>query len=225
MNGYFQIAVSQCIHRTDGTVVKYIGDAVFAFWNAPIGQVDHPARACEAALLFRDKGVQQVNGVPLYTRIGLHTGVANVGNFGSTERVDYTAFGENINLASRMEGLNKYLGTKVLITGETKAGLGEKFLLRPLGLFRLKGFERIVEVYELLGHASMANETRMWRDPFAQALGQFQRRDFAGAALTFKLVNDLREDGPSAFYLSRIEEFRSEPPPENWKGEIELKEK
>ena len=104
MNKYFQQAVSNCIHPTDGTVVKYIGDAIFAFWNAPEAQVDHALRACRAALSFQDLPVQEMNGRPLITRIGLHTGVANVGNFGSTERVDYTALGENINLAARMEG-------------------------------------------------------------------------------------------------------------------------
>ena len=83
MNLYFQTAVAQCIHHTDGTIVKYIGDAIFAFWNAPELQGDHPFRACEAALRFRDQPPQYMNNQQLITRIGLHTGVANVGNFGS----------------------------------------------------------------------------------------------------------------------------------------------
>ena len=90
---------------------------------------------------------------PLVTRIGLHTGVANVGNFGSETRVDYTAIGENINLASRMEGLNKYLGTDVLITGDVKKEIGDSFITRYLGKFQLKGFEKSVDVYELVGPA------------------------------------------------------------------------
>ena len=125
MNEYFQTAVDDCVHATDGTVVKYIGDAIFAFWNAPEPQPDHAVRACEAALRFRKLSSQELRGKKLITRIGLHTGVANVGNFGSETRVDYTAIGESINLASRMEGLNKYLGTSVLITGDVKQEIGE----------------------------------------------------------------------------------------------------
>jgi len=122
--------------------VKYIGDAIFAFWNAPEVQSDHSYRACEAALKFRDQPAQFMNSKELITRIGLHTGVANVGNFGSMTRVDYTALGENINLASRMEGLNKYLGTRVLITGDTQKVAGPKIITRYLGLFRLKDLKR-----------------------------------------------------------------------------------
>ena len=87
MNEYFQGAVGSCIHRTDGTVVKYIGDAIFALWNAPEHQADHAARACAAALHFRELSKAPVRGHSLHTRIGLHTGVANVGNFGSEDRV------------------------------------------------------------------------------------------------------------------------------------------
>src|ERR1041385_9176212 len=93
MNEYFQGAVGKCIPPTDGTVVKYIGDAIFAFWNAPEPQNDHAVRACEAALRFREQGKQPIHGKTLATRLGLLTGLANVGNFGSENRIDYTAVG------------------------------------------------------------------------------------------------------------------------------------
>ena len=99
MNQYFETAVGQCVFATDGTVIKFIGDAIFAIWNAPDPQPDHAWRACEAALRFRSQAIQKIGGRELVTRIGLHTGEANVGNFGSRERFDYTAFGESINLA------------------------------------------------------------------------------------------------------------------------------
>jgi adenylate cyclase len=226
MNDYFQAAVSGCIHKTDGTVVKYIGDAIFAFWNAPDPQVNHPARACQAALLFREQPPHYVDGDRLHTRIGLHTGVANVGNFGSTERVDYTALGESINLASRMEGLNKYLGTELLITGDTKQGIDETFVTRFLGRFRLKGFEKCVDVYELIGRSDQAESSRPWRETFAAGLDSFQKGNFTAADEFFHRTIELHaNDGPSRFYLAKIVELRDETLPAGWAGEVELKEK
>lgn len=226
MNQYFEQAVAHCIHETDGTVVKYIGDAIFAFWNAPDHQADHQWRACRAALHFRDQEPPRMNGHPLITRIGLHTGVANVGNFGSTQRVDYTALGENINLASRMEGLNKYLGTTVLMTGEAYHAIADQVVARFAGRFRLKGFEKSVEVFEPLAPADQAEATRVWRESFAEGLKAFQARNLEAAAAAFRRTMELHpDDGPSKFYVARIEEFRAEGFPEHWQGEVELKEK
>jgi adenylate cyclase len=226
MNEYFQRAVHGCVHPQDGTVVKYIGDAIFAFWNAPEAQPDHAWRACQAALAFQRQEPQSLNGRPLITRLGLHTGVANVGNFGSTARVDYTALGESINLASRMEGLNKYLGTTVLATGETHREVAEKLVSRCAGRFRLKGFEKVVEVFELVDLPEREAESRPWREAFAEALARFRQRDFTGAEAGFRRVLELHpDDGPAKFYLAHLPEFLAHPPPEDWSGEVELKEK
>ena len=226
MNSYFETAVAQCIHHTDGTIVKYIGDAIFAFWNAPEPQNDHALRACGAALRFRDQPPQYMNDQQLITRIGLHTGVANVGNFGSTARVDYTALGENINLASRMEGLNKYLGTQVLITGETQDEIGDRLVTRSLGKFRLKGFEKSVRVFELLGTPDKAEETRALREAFAAAWNLFHDRKFSEAKSAFyEVLKIAPDDGPSKFYLKQLVEFDTQPPGAHWEGETELKEK
>ncbi|HKS37961.1 MAG TPA: adenylate/guanylate cyclase domain-containing protein, partial [Verrucomicrobiae bacterium] len=226
MNSYFQTAVAQCVHHTDGTIVKYIGDAIFAFWNAPDPQSDHALRACEAALRFRDQPPQYMNGHLLVTRIGLHTGVANVGNFGSTARFDYTALGENINLAARMEGLNKYLGTDTLITGETHEGAGDKIATRFAGRFRLKGFEKAVEVYELLGFSAQAEASKPWRETFGQALKEFQRKNFDAAEAGFRCTLEMHpNDGPARFYLQQIADLRAHPPAPDWAGEVELKDK
>jgi adenylate cyclase len=206
MNAYFQSAVDECIHFTEGTIVKYI--------------------AAEAALRFRDQDKHEFNGKKVVTRIGLHTGEANVGNFGSTTRVDYTAFGENINLSSRMEGLNKYLGTRVLMTGDTYQGIGLRMVTRYLGLFRLKGFAKAVQVYELMDRAENGERTYDLRKRFDEGLELFGKKDFAGAEAVFRRVLELNpQDGPSKFYLEQIEDHRSEEFPPDWKGEITLKEK
>ncbi|HWD20767.1 MAG TPA: CHASE2 domain-containing protein [Verrucomicrobiae bacterium] len=226
MNQYFQGAVQNCIFPMEGTVVKYIGDAIFAFWNAPEPQADHAYRACEAALRLRQQDKFSANGHPLLTRLGLHTGEANVGNFGSDARFDYTALGENINLAARMEGLNKYLGTRVLITSDTKNAIDGRLVARYLGLFRLKGFEKAVGVYELMARADEESESAELRARFAAALEKFCARDFAGAEIAFQRVLEISpEDGPSQFYLEHINELVGTELPPAWKGDITLKDK
>jgi adenylate cyclase len=228
MNTYFEAAISS-VHSTDGTVVKLIGDAIFAVWNAPLPQADHRLMACKAALQLRDQPVSfTVAGKErvLFTRIGLHTGVANVGNFGSATRFDYTALGENINLASRMEGLNKHLGTQVLMTGDTHVAVGEHLLTRHLGGFQLKGFEKPVEVYELVGSLDEEEATREWRDLFARALKQYCDRDFATAQILFTQVLGVRPgDGPSKFYLSKLEEIDLAKMSDDWSGFTRIHEK
>jgi adenylate cyclase len=226
MNLYFETAVGKCVHKAQGTVAKYIGDSIFAFWNAPDLQTDHALWACEAALLLRANADQRYRGRLLPTRIGLHTGLANVGNFGSEERVDYTALGENVNLASRLEGLNKHLGTYCLISGVTKKAVGERVITRALGKFQLKGFEGLVEVHELIGWPDKAEESRPWREAFAEALNNYEERNLEFAEIGFRRVLELRpEDGPSQFFLARIEELMKQELPDNWVTHTILKEK
>ena len=230
MNQYFENAVSKCIQPTDGMVIKFIGDAIFALWNTPlIAQADHQERACRSALLFREYGVPPVKireGLEVRTRIGLHTGVADVGNFGSTVRVDYTAFGENINLSSRMEALNKHLGSGILMTGETEKAVRGKFITRFLGQFILKGFEKTVDVYELLGFLEETARYRAIGEAYAAALKEFQEGNFSAAeTLLQEVLAAHPKDGPSKFLLKTLADFREHPPEPGWRGEIELKEK
>lgn len=228
MNDYFEAAIA-CVHETDGFLVKLIGDALFVIWNAPIAQADHRERAARTALLLLQRLVTFTgagNQRALRTRIGLHTGVANVGNFGSATRFDYTAIGENINLASRMEGLNKHLGTTVLATGETAHPLDGLVDMRMLGHFRLKGFQRAVAVHEILGPAETAESTRPWRETFAQGLRHFQLKEMDRAREAFVRTLELRpDDGPSLFYIGMMEELVPELIAEDWHGEVDIKEK
>jgi adenylate cyclase len=242
MNKYFD-ATLQCIHETDGTVVKLIGDAIFAIWNAPVEQKDHRERACRTALLLREKVVEfnaaHLN-LPLRTRVGLHAGDACVGNIGSSNRFDYTALGDNINLTSRLEGLNKFLGTSVLVTREVQRAVEDSLVWRLVGHFQFKGLGRLVEVFELVGPLEQMEPTRAWRDQFALALQEFRQRRFDSAAQHFQRTIELRRqvepeirvgtvmvtaDGPSRFYLDAIDQMRVTPPPRDWLGEIELNEK
>ena len=228
MNEYFGTTIP-CVHQVEGTVIKLIGDAILAVWNAPDPQPNHRELACTAAILLNSKEVRfsgKQSALKLRTRIGIHTGLANVGNFGSTTRIDYTAIGENVNLASRLEGLNKYLGTDILVTRETLEGCSDEIVSRPVGQFRLKGFEKLVEVHDLLGRRDQAEATKSWRDAFARALQEFQRNNFEDAEAGFRHTLEIRpDDGPARFYLQQIADLRIHPPPSDWRGEIELKDK
>ncbi len=140
-----------------GTIDKYIGDAVMAFWNAPDAQGDHVARACRAALAIKARSAAlnarfAAEGAPLMqTRIGLHAGDAVVGNVGSLDRMNYTALGETVNIAARLEGLNKEFGTTILVSQAVRDAVGPEFIFQPVGLANPKGVSRPIPVYELQG--------------------------------------------------------------------------
>lgn len=242
LNNYYETALG-CVHQTDGTVLQLLGDAIYAIWNAPIAQTDHSERACRTALLLADRldnyGVSQ-GSMPFRTRIGLHAGLANVGNIGSTRQFCYVAVGENVNLASRLEGLNKHLGTQILATRDLVRQLGESVLVRKSGFFRLKGFGRLTEIYEIVGLLPAYDPAKAWVRTFEEGLQFFCARQFDDAESAFRRVVEARlqmedqqrlspefriQDGPSVFYLKRIDEFRQQPPPPDWVGEIALDQK
>ena len=228
LNAYYEKTI-RCIHQTDGTIVDIIGDAIFAIWNAPELQPDHQQKMLEAALAFQ-QNVTQFNGkqggLALRTRVGLHTGEVVVGNVGSTEHFDYTAIGENVNLASRLEGLNKQLGTDVLMTRAAIPPGDGQWLLRPVGKYQFKGFENFVEVIEFVVITGSPGSAHPWLESFAAALAEFGKKNFDAAEAGFKRTIELRaDDGPSNFYLKQISDVRTHPVPENWAGEISLKEK
>jgi adenylate cyclase len=230
MNNYFQVALT-CIHKTDGTVIKLIGDAIFAVWNAPFPQQDFCTRGARAALALQEsilKLEQDEKFLPLRTRVGLHCGEAYVGNVGSTERFDYTAMGDNINLTSRLEGLNKIVGTQILATRAFQKNLAADIPTRLIGHFRFKGIDRVVQVHELLDAITLSTMTKSSRGNFEDGLFQLQRKqlDEAEAAFT-KASFENPQDGPAKFYLMMIPRLRQKGVHlrEDWEGEIELDEK
>lgn len=207
MNEYFQRMVENGIHPQDGTVIKFIGDSIFALWNAPEIQQDHAARACKAAVDLDQQTFAFRKGQPVRTRIGIHTGIANVGNFGSDNRVDYTAIGENINLASRIEGLNKYLQTNILISSETRNLVGDKLQnLRYLGTFRLSGFEKLVGISEIIpsNHPFIENPDLLVK--FDEARLLHDQGKMTEAAKVFETIKSAAtDDGPTDFYIKRCQ--------------------
>jgi adenylate cyclase len=229
LNRYFEKTIP-CVHKEDGMVLQLIGDAIFAIWNAPEPQPNHQERACVAALKLRDELVEFESGnenYPLRTRVGLHCGPASVGNCGSAERLVYTALGAETNMAARLEGLNKYLGTQILASDRiVTEAVEEKFTWRCMGRFKLKGSDRVLEIYELLDARDKEENSRAWRKVFSAGLRHFQHQEWDEAIAAFsQVILERKDDGPSRFYLRKIESLRHEKLPEKWFGEVSMDEK
>jgi len=156
MSRYFE-TVTQTLLAHDATIDKYIGDAVMAFWNAPTDVPDHAGRACQAALQIIETAKRETDSwsqsglPPLRTRIGIHCGEAIVGNVGSSDRMNYTALGDTVNLAARLEALNRELGTGILVSADVVARLDQRFVFRHVGKHAIKGFADGIDVFELTG--------------------------------------------------------------------------
>ena len=222
---YFE-QTTRCILENKGTIIKYIGDAVMAAWGAPIEEPAHAMRAAEAACDLRALIEIEVRGKRLRTRVGVNSGKVLAGNLGSSFRFDYTMIGDTTNFASRLESLNKYLGTQILISEAVRAQLENKFITRRLGEFRVAGKVRSAIIHELLGRGDADSGQRGWIDAFEAGLDWFKAGKFSNSADLMNRTCQLRggSDGPAKFYLRKIAVLRDQDP-KNWNGIIELSEK
>jgi class 3 adenylate cyclase len=225
LNGYFERA-TEVLGRHGATLDKFIGDAIMCFWNAPLPQEDHAARACLTALglMAVVDGLApelEARGVPrLHCRIGINTGPCVVGNLGSRAAQDYTVIGDAVNLASRLEGAAKVYGTRTLVSEGTVRASRGVVLTRELDLLRVKGRQLPVRVYELVGPAGSAPPPHLAR--FAEGLALYRERRFAEARAAF-LASP--EDPPSRIFAARCEALLAQPPPEGWEGVFSLDSK
>jgi adenylate cyclase len=225
LSRYFD-EMTEVIAALGGTVDKFIGDAIMAFWGAPAPTADHAARACEAALRSQRKlaAMRAAPDVPalanIRARVGIATGDVLVGNVGSHDRFNYTVMGDTVNLASRLESLNKIYSTEILISHPNGEALREWIVARPVGVVQVKGKRQCVEVWEPLSLVSEDDAAaRELARLFVEALGAYLHRDFRGAAELYKAALRLRpEDQPAAVLLERCREFLSAPPPAEWNG-------
>jgi adenylate cyclase len=222
--------MTKIVFDHNGTLDKYIGDAVMAFWGAPFEELGHATQACHAALamIARLKQMQKkwrAEGEPvLDIGVGLTTGVASVGNMGSELRYGYTALGDTVNLSSRLEGLNKEYATHILLSETTYLAVEDPLLLfRELDLIRVKGKLQPVTLYELVASRGtpegdapgLANRL----DLFAQGLACYRERRWQDAQIVFeKLTERWPEDGPARVYLNRCREYQVEGPDDTWDG-------
>jgi adenylate cyclase len=218
---------TKCILENKGTIIKYIGDAVFAAWGAPIDEPHHAMRAAETACDLRCLSELVVHGKTLRTRVGIHSGKVLAGNLGSSFRFDYTMIGDAVNFASRLESLNKYLHTQVLISDAVRQQLGDGFVTRSLGEFRVAGKKQSVVIHELLCRCDAESGEKSWIDIFEKGLTVFRAGEFKAARDYMGRTRELRggSDGPSEFYLRKLGALEGSDHPENWTGVVELSEK
>jgi adenylate cyclase len=227
LNRYFS-QVTGHVFETGGTLVKYIGDAVFAIWGAPVRLSDHAARASRTALALATMDAAQVGDAEdparrLRTRIGVHTGPMLIGNLGSSQRFDYTAIGDAVNLAARIEGINKMFGTRAIVSADTLAAAGDGFLARRIGRVRVVGRAEPVTLHELVREVSGRGSAP---DPgverFEAALEAFDRGAFEQALAGFREVRDRAggDDGPSSFYVERCEQLARDGVGPDWDGVV-----
>lgn len=217
VNEHFTRATA-IVKRNGGTVTAFIGDAIMAIWGAPIDQPRHGACAVQAAremqqdiAAMREELVKR--GLPeIHMRIGVHTCVAVVGNLGAADRFHYTAMGDGVNLASRLEGVNKLFGTGILLSADTARGLDPDAPLRIVGRVIVKGKTEPVDIYTLDDDAKVRRLT-------AAALDAYRMRDWDGAQQALHQLLRLRpEDGVALHYGEMIAGFRANSPPDGWDG-------
>lgn len=211
------------IHQHNGTIDKYMGDAIMAFWGAPLHDEQHAEHALEGAFAMLE-ALEEINreftaeGKPaLAMGVGLNTGPMSVGNMGSSFRMAYTVMGDNVNLGSRLEGLTKAYGVSVIVS-DTTAEQAPGWCYRRLDKVRVKGRGTPLWILEPISRwDGLTQAQRDWHTGFEQAMDLYQAADFASAERAFKALSD-QDDAPTRMYLERIEHFKTEPPPADWDG-------
>ena len=231
LNNYFG-AVANVIHGHRGIIDKYIGDAVMAFWVPPFSNGDeHASDACRAALEQQDaiaalrERVPEITGMrrnapELVIRMGIATGEAVIGTIGSDSVRSYTVIGDSVNLASRLEGMNKIYGTLIIISEETFRLAQGAIEAREIDTITVAGKTEPVRIYELMGRAGELESTRdELRVLFAQGLAAYRSRDWSAAQTAFEsCLCKIPDDGPTRVFLERIAHLGHAPPAADWDG-------
>jgi adenylate cyclase len=242
MNSFLTPLTNAIIDRK-GTIDKYMGDAIMAFWNAPLYDPSHELNACEAALDMLDR-VERLNRereeaaktkgepfIPINIGVGINTGTCVVGNMGSDLRFDYSVLGDSVNLASRLEGQCKSYGLPIIVGSRTASVARDKFAVLELDFIAVKGKTEPEVVYAIVGRSDLASSGRFqrWRELNMNMLSRYRSRDWAGALAAIE--QGLAADEENRFktlyevYSARIRQFQVTPPPEDWDGAFALETK
>ncbi|MBI2891291.1 MAG: CHASE2 domain-containing protein [Nitrospirae bacterium] len=218
--------MTDLVFKHQGTLDKYMGDAIMAFFGAPIHYPDHAEKACDTALEMMSKLVEmqpqlEAEGFPrLDIGIGLNSGPMSVGNMGSNTRFNYTVMGDAVNLGSRLEGTNKEYGTHIIISEFTQARVDGKYITRELDFARVKGKKEPIKIYELVARKDGADPAKLgYIEEFNKGLNLYRKREFDRAIEAFNNVLKMKpDDRCSSIYIERAHELKQSPPPEGWDG-------
>jgi adenylate cyclase len=239
LNDYLS-PMTDIVFQKRGTLDKYIGDAVMAFFGAPVQTELHAANCCDAALAMmetlgklREKWRIEDPDIPeVEIGIGINSGPMVVGNMGSSQRFNYTVMGDNVNLASRLEGLNKEYGTNILVSDQTLAaarkGLKDAaaYVVRELDSVRVKGKKEPVHLFELRSRGPARTGDLPLLEGYAEGLRLYRNQRFAEARLQFEsLLERYPSDGPSTLFIRRCDLMLEGPPGENWDGVFKMEHK
>ena len=228
-------AMSDTVLNQRGTIDKYEGDAIISFFGAPVEYADHAERACYAAVKMKSLETtlnerflaDGTSPAPLVTRIGINTGEMVVGNMGTFQKMDYTIMGNAVNLASRLEGVNKQYGTWILISEPTYKELGEGYAVRKLDRVRVVGISEPIRLYELIDKIVYAPKDKLEiLEIFNEAIELFENREWEKAKKPLEQILAIDpEDGPAKAYIARCDKFITDPPADRWDGVFNLTEK
>jgi class 3 adenylate cyclase len=232
---YYLSTMSDIILEQKGTIDKYQGDAIISFFGAPLDLEDHALRACVSAIVMRrlEKEVNEyikennLSPIPLLTRFGINTGEMVVGNMGTQKKMNYTIISNAVNLAARLEGINKQYGTWILASEDTINDTKGKILTRRLDRIRVVGINEPVRIYEILETASEASAAMQKRiKTFDEAFQLFEDQKWKEAEAAFsQLLAAYPNDNPSKLFLSRCKKFQQYPPAADWDGVFNFTEK
>jgi len=233
LNEFFT-AMTETVLSYEGTVDKYMGDSILAFYGAPLEQPDHALRACKTAveMLTRLKKLRLAWKVrdlpPINIGIGINSGEMIVGNMGSAQQFDYTIMGDHVNLASRLQGVNKQYGTSIAISQSTYQLIrSDSFIVRELDTVRVRGRKEAVTIYHLIGYGPPDQQTRAFLNTFHKGLEAYKSRQWGQAMTLFFEVINLRPDDRTCcrMYINRCERCARIPPPKDWDGVFVMESK
>jgi adenylate cyclase len=231
LNEYFG-QMTEILFATNGTLDKFIGDAIMAFWGSPVPQEDHAFLSCSCALQMVS-GLAQLNQKlqlagrpPIGIGIGLNTGLVNVGNMGSERRRSWTVMGDNVNLASRLEGITKEYHVQLIISEATYRHVSSQFVCRELDKIRVKGKTLPVNIYELMDVEDNRSLHQPLLEAFDRAMQEYRKQNWEQASELFaQVLSRFPEDGPTQVFLERAVEFSENAPEGEWDGVYVMKTK
>jgi len=229
---YFE-SISKIILSNNGTIDKYIGDAVMAFWGAPVPMEDHASKACHAAITVQSNlrslfdQWDDLGKIPFLTRIGIHTGNVLVGNLGYKERLNYTVMGDTVNVSSRLEGINKVYGTEIIVSENVYKKCSDEFEFRLLDRVSLLGRNEGTNIYELIAFKEGINKReRKINEIYETGLKYYFDQNWLEALKHFSTVIKYRHgDKPGNLMLKRCLLYRKNPPSKEWSGVFSQTEK